>query len=557
MKELRIFGPPGTGKSTRLATEEIPNAVKRYGRDKVVVTSFTRAGAQEIATKPSLLTGRTIPVEKQHVGTLHALCYRQFGQPKLMEQYTKQWNETYPDDSILGKDLGSFDEGGRIDSESNGSSGDKVLKELNIYRAKMIDERYWDRRVHRFYQKWNDFKKQVGAMDFTDLIEKALRGLPYAPGRPEVIFVDEAQDFTRLQLTLVRAWGYMAKWIVLVGDDNQTVYGFAGATPNAFLNPPIKDKFKRVLDQSYRVPQKVQERALRIINKVSVREPKAYMPRKEGGNVVQGIVREFDDENYKTPDLVIEEAKEYITNGRTVMFLASCSYMLEPLKHRLRDEGLPFWNPYRKTRGDWNPLQVGNKKTTARDVVAQFLSSGIDDKYWDINQFVSWAQYLKVQDGGLVHKKGTAGIKALKQAIVNNVKGLHTSRNVLSQILTPEAVGPAMDRNIDWLIENFQASKQELLSYPIRVYREFGLSGIEEKPKIIIGTIHSVKGGQADVVYLYPDISYRAFKEMEEDEIGKKDELYRLFYVGMTRAREELVIMKYANQKGKAYYLNL
>ncbi|HUX78338.1 MAG TPA: ATP-binding domain-containing protein, partial [Alphaproteobacteria bacterium] len=63
-------------------------------------------------------------------------------------------------------------------------------------------------------------------------------------------------------------------------------------------------------------------------------------------------------------------------------------------------------------------------------------------------------------------------------------------------------------------------------------------------PPITIGTIHSVKGGEADVVYLYPDISVAAATERM---IGagqeSEDSLLRLFYVGMTRAYEELVLM--------------
>jgi len=545
-----------TGKSTRLATEEIPNAVRKYGTDKVVVTSFTRTGAKEIATKKSFLTGRTIPVEPQHVGTLHALCYRQLGQPELMEKHISKWNEAYPDFAISGKDLGSLDEGGS-DINVDGTAGDKLFSQYNIYRAKMIDERYWGSKVQRFAALWTDFKKQLGAMDFADLIETALRDLPYAPGHPDVIFVDEAQDFTRLQLSLVRSWGQMAKWIVLVGDDDQTIYGFAGATPDAFLNPPIDDKFKRSLEQSYRVPQAVLDQAMKIITQVKVREKKTYKARKENGKTVQGIVRTHKDESYKKPNFVIDEAKEYISQGKTVMFLASCSYMLEPLKAVLRKEGLPFWNQYRIKRGDWNPLQAGKEKTTARDVVVNFLGSGIDGKYWDIHQFVSWAKYLKVQEGGLIRKQGKAGLKALKQAIEEGQKGLHTSENVISQLLTPAAIQPAMDRNIDWLLHNFLAAKVDPMQYPVHVYKQFGKSAIENVPQITIGTIHSVKGGESDIVFLYPDISYKAFKEIGQLGDAKRDELYRLFYVGMTRAREELVIMKYANQKGRPYYVDL
>jgi ATP-dependent DNA helicase UvrD/PcrA len=555
MKELRIMGPPGTGKTGRLATEEIPNAVNRFGSDKVVVTSFTRAGAREIATKRSAITGEAIHVDREHVGTLHALCFRRFGQPELAEKHIDKWNEEYPYNTLSPKAFDTLNEDG-IGNDNGSQMGDVLMNKLCIYRAKMTDRKYWSQNVQRFDAQWTDFKNQINCVDFTDLIENAVKDLPYAPGQPDVIFVDEAQDFTRLQLSLVRRWGEEAQWIVLVGDDDQTIYGFAGATPDAFLNPPIDKKFKRILDQSYRVPASVLRMSERLIQQVSVREEKKYMPRKEDGETVEGSVERLK-ESYKTPNMAIEQAKQYWQEGKTVMFLASCSYMLNPLRHALREKGIPFWNPYRKTRGDWNPLRGGGTTNTSRDMIVNFVSSGMDEQYWDIHQFVSWAEHLKVQPGGLIRKNGNLGIKALKKAIKNGQEGLHTSRNVLGQILTPEAVHHAMDRDVEWLVDNIKIARQKALAYPIKVYQEFNESAIIDQPKIIIGTIHSVKGGEADCVFLYPDISFKTYKALHTNRQQTKDELYRLFYVGMTRTKEKLIVMDCARQKGSAYFVNL
>src|SRR5579885_1884867 len=65
-REFRIFGPPGTGKTTSL-TRQIRRAVDRYGRDSVLVTSFSRAAAAELA-------GRDLPLSPDRVGTLHSHC---------------------------------------------------------------------------------------------------------------------------------------------------------------------------------------------------------------------------------------------------------------------------------------------------------------------------------------------------------------------------------------------------------------------------------------------------------------------------------------------------
>jgi superfamily I DNA/RNA helicase len=62
-----------------------------------------------------------------------------------------------------------------------------------------------------------------------------------------------------------------------------------------------------------------------------------------------------------------------------------------------------------------------------------------------------------------------------------------------------------------------------------------------EAPRVVVGTIHSVKGGEADVVYLFPDLS-RAGDAQYQRMGPPRDSVVRLFYVGMTRARHTLYI---------------
>ena len=62
-----------------------------------------------------------------------------------------------------------------------------------------------------------------------------------------------------------------------------------------------------------------------------------------------------------------------------------------------------------------------------------------------------------------------------------------------------------------------------------------------------MGTIHSVKGGEADVVYLFPDLSVSGMDEWDGT-VEQRAPIYRLFYVGMTRARETLVLCPQAKK---------
>ena len=63
---------------------------------------------------------------------------------------------------------------------------------------------------------------------------------------------------------------------------------------------------------------------------------------------------------------------------------------------------------------------------------------------------------------------------------------------------------------------------------------------LEQPPQVIIGTIASVKGGEADSVYLWPDLSPAGIEEWHSRD---KSAIYRLFYVGITRAKETLTIL--------------
>lgn len=85
--EYRIFGPPGTGKTTSLAYQ-IRRAVERFGPERVLVTSFSRAAAAELA-------GRSLGIKPDRLGTLHAHCFNALGKPEIAEVHVSEWNATY------------------------------------------------------------------------------------------------------------------------------------------------------------------------------------------------------------------------------------------------------------------------------------------------------------------------------------------------------------------------------------------------------------------------------------------------------------------------------
>ena len=125
--EHHIVGPPGTGKTTTLV-RWVADAVKKYGRDRVLVSSLTKTAAQEIRS-------RGVEIAKHNVGTLHSICYRMLGSPPLAESAVGKpggWNELNPSFAITSR-------GGSNDDLMAGAptpGGDKLYERMGILRAR-------------------------------------------------------------------------------------------------------------------------------------------------------------------------------------------------------------------------------------------------------------------------------------------------------------------------------------------------------------------------------------------------------------------------------------
>jgi DNA helicase-2/ATP-dependent DNA helicase PcrA len=527
VNEIRIFGPPGTGKTTTLQ-REITAAAQEHGSDAIIVASFTKTAAAE-------LVGRNLPLDRSHVGTLHSHCYRAIGKPPLADAHLGEWNAEHKAWKMTADDstANMLDE--PASERSFQTQTDEIYSQYQILRSQMISIPQWPLRIQRFAELWKAWKKSHGYIDFTDMIEIAYHDTRLPLPGVTIGYFDEAQDFTRLELALIRKWGESMDRVVISGDDDQCIYSFCGATPDAFINPPVSEKNKIVLAQSYRVPRVVQAYAQRWIERCKHREMKEYRSRDE-----EGTIRSlpFDCRN---PEQILDDAERYLSQGKTVMFLTSCSFMLGSIEAVLRQRGIPFHNPYRRTRGDWNPLTSSGTSSAQR--LLSFLAMdnevwGEESHMWTGKDMQNWAEILKADK--IFARGAKVTIEKLDLVAEINLNWLITK-------MTPDAYERAFDMDIDWFYNHALSSKQHALTFPYTVAKLHGAKLLREIPKVIIGTIHSVKGGQADVVYLFPDLSKAGMKEWLT--AGDAHEAtIRQFYVGMTRCRETLVLCSPSSQ---------
>lgn len=532
INETRVFGPPGTGKTT-YTSKQITHAANQFGAENILVASFTRAAAKELISRDQVIAD-------DQIGTLHAHCYRLLGKPELAEVKAKEFNEEYPHLSITPSGNIKLDDGltgPDGDEESNPGGGDELLAQMSIYRARMVPRDLWLPGVLDFARAWSDFKEKTGYMDFQDLIERA--GDEYYPPKHATIGVfDEVQDFTPSQLRLIRRWAKQMHWIMLAGDDDQCLYSFTGATPEAFLNPPVPDENKRILRQSYRVPAKVMRLANTIVRKLSLREPKEYRPREEEGKIYGS------DATWKKPNELLPTIKGYLREEKSVMVLATCSYILAPTIRMFREHGIPFSNIYKATRGDWNPIrakQTGNAGSFGR--YCAFLEPAGPEfqgrRLWTPHQLAAWVDVIKAQGN---FKRGAK--KAIKELVERKTVRAEDILRFLTDTMEESAFNAAIALDHYWFLENLTSAKVASFEFPAKIYNAYGPEAPEVARQLTVGTIHSVKGAEADVVILFPDLSMRGAQQYSTRNGEGFDQILRQFYVGVTRARHTLILCR-------------
>jgi superfamily I DNA/RNA helicase len=536
---LRVFGPPGTGKTDYLS-RRVRSTVAEYGPASVLIASFSTTAAQEIASR----FGRdeaTRPPSKA-IGTLHSHAYRACEHPTvaLDRKVVADWNSQVEPELKITPDTrradGSEGGGSFVSAPENAVTGDELLGALDRLRAAQFAPEDWPPNVREFAARWGAWKADVGAIDFSDMIEGALlraRDGEPAPGRPSRLVIDEAQDLTPLEISLALAWGKHAQRLVLGMDDDQAINRWRGGDPEPLLNlagPNVQD---HVLDQSYRVPSAVRAVAEQWVRRLSHRREKEYHPRlDDGGNEVQGAA-------YRVPYTInsatlVTKALEEADAGRDVMIVTTCNYLLEPLIKNLRAEGAPFHNPYRPGEARWNPLgrPSGEDMITTAERIRRYLT--LMERDWTGADVQAWSGLIKLRDAGM-----RANAKRLIAAF--DPRAVVPFEEIAALFADERALERATEPSVDWLGSCLLKDKQDPAEYPLHLARVHGVAALDRKPNIVVGTIHSVKGAAARIVYVSPDISAAAARSMSTR--AGVDEAIRQFYVALTRAYDEVRLL--------------
>lgn len=483
-ERTKVFGPPGSGKTTHLLNvieKELDSGVSSH---RIGVFAFTRKAANEARDRaiekfPHLNPKQDFPFFR----TLHSLAFYCLGMsPKDM-----MGAENYAE---FAKDAGLDLRVTQGDEDFIVQTDHPILNEINLARIKGLDlhthynqssmdiEWYHFELVERAYRH---YKTAKGLYDFTDLLEMMGQRTDDLP-RLDVVIVDEAQDLSRLQWNLVIALANRCDRFYLAGDDDQAVYTWAGADVDSFLNFPAKMEF---LTQSHRVPLAVHSYASKIVNRIRQRQEKTWAPKAETGSV------HLYDRFYNVD----------ITKGEWLI-MAATNYMLNDIHAWVKSQGLLFERQGQRSLPE---------KVIEAVVCWERLRAGKEITLSQVKTVYSFMDASCIARGHRTMSKGDPE-KLYSMETLTTDHGLGVTA-IWHEVLTKIGEGK--------------------VQYLIAILRR---GAKLSKPTIRLSTIHGAKGGEADNVLLLTDLSPKFAAEYNTN----SDNMHRLFYVGVTRAKKSL-----------------
>jgi len=489
-----ILGPPGCGKTHSLIEiirEALSRGVAPY---EIGFLSFTKKAVNEAATRAGAEFGfgaREMPFFK----TLHALGFSLLGMKREDVMSTADWK-------AFGKELGMVVEGDnpRGDDLSaaigmGSGSGDAYLRLIQRATMRCISLEQEYREAANYELHWPLVKKvqdlldvyrhQLNKVTFVDML-KMFVDFGEAP-RLRLLIIDEAQDLVPLQWQMVRKLMENADEVYFAGDDDQAIHRWAGVEVQQFLDcsPNI-----RILEQSYRLPATVFDLSQRVVSRIRQRMPKVYRPTERQGRVT------------------FEMGQKYLnlTEGSWTL-MTRANYMAHQWGETLREDGFMFSiNGQRSIR-----RSLTEPLTTWRELVAggEIYPGELAKMYQQIDP----------------------------QALNRGAKKLL------------DAADPNRPYGLDELHKNF-GLKADGSADPLRVIKmndkertyiralERRGEDVTQEPRIKVGTIHSNKGGEDDNVAVDLGTTRAAM------ESAHPDDEHRVFYVGFTRAKNNLHVIQ-------------
>ncbi|MBQ6889016.1 MAG: ATP-dependent helicase [Lachnospiraceae bacterium] len=581
---MLLTAGPGSGKTFTIV-ERIRYLIEQYQVEpsNILVITFTKAAALEMEQRFSkAVKDNNYPV---NFGTFHAVFFHilkqayQYNSNNIITEKEKREYLSYALEGIKNKEKENL-------SEQLLSEFGKVKNSIGGIENYRFENGYMEPEEFSYvYKKYRKLCMERRKMDFDDMalqclelfckrkdiLEKWQRRFPF-------IMIDEFQDINAVQYAVMRFLAGEEKNILAVGDDDQSIYGFRGA------NPMIMQKFltdfpntsQVVLDKNYRSGKKIVETAMDIIKENQNRIPKIIKTGtdREGRvslNVFQDKEKEYEE--------IIKKLKKYQQNKQ----LNQCAVILRTnqgtayMKRLLQKEEIPFVSHERRS--------IFFEHFIMRDMEDYILFAKGErtrERFFHIMNKPS--RFISRESIG----NGNVDFNKIRQYYNENLKMAHTIERLEKDIEMLKEMPPFLAINYirkamrydDYLkelklkgigktTENYEEII-ECIQKDAADYRsiEAWLLSIEERrnsnekvcsnnaekdeitDEVCVITMHGAKGLEFETVFL-PDLNegtvpYGKMLSKEEEE-----EERRIFYVAVTRAKENLELFYIDNEREK------
>lgn len=567
---MLVIAGPGSGKTTVL-TARIRNLIEEYSVNpaNILVITFTKAAANEMKSRFNNMMGRSTNVT---FGTFHAVFFM-----ILMAAYN------YSVDSIIKEDvrqniIKQAIERSRLEPDDLNEMVSNITGEISRVKTETIDiNAYYSascpeeefRDIYKYYVKT---LKKMGLIDFDDmllycheLLTTRRDILAKWQQKYQYILIDEFQDINKIQYDIIKLLAKPQDNLFIVGDDDQSIYGFRGSKPEIMLNfdKDYPDTDKVILDTNYRSTGNIVSAAGKVIAHNKVRFAKNINTVNDPGDKVDIIEFNTQAEEYeKIIDNIRKEsalggnysdnAVLFRTNSTAAGFVRKLVEYSVPFvtrdgvpnvfEHWIARDVITYMNIAMGSRKRSDFLQIINrpKRYIGRDYLtdAEISFDNLEKYYEDKNWMIERVDRLKYDILAMASMSPYAMINYLRKGV--GYDG-YLDEYAQSHNMQVRELYDVMDE----LMESARSFKtfNEWFAY----IDEYGTklresyAAMDKQNAVILTTMHSSKGLEYPVVYII-DANEEITPHKKAVFAPEIEEERRMFYVAMTRAKRRLNI---------------
>ncbi|MRZ81495.1 AAA family ATPase [Paeniclostridium sordellii] len=597
---LHINGPcmvlagPGSGK-TRVITYRILNLVlnNNINPKNILAISFTKASSMEMKNRAlSLSNDRRL--NSVNYGTFHSVFFR-----------ILRFFEKYELDCILDEKNKKFAIKGILKNLNVENAEDEdtilgVINEISYVKNELMDKIDFDSEILtsdefcRVYNMYEEYKESIKKIDFDDMLIKTYsllkqnkQILDRVRSVYRYILVDEFQDINKVQFEVIKLIASPNNNIFVVGDEDQSIYGFRGSRPDFLLEFEyyFKGSKKYVLDINYRSKKDITDIANKLIQNNENRYEKSIKCDREHKGIVKYINTEDAEEEAKfIAKDILSKCEDNCTNYDDFAVIYRTNIQSRALVDAFMDMHIPF-----VVR---DSIVTIYDHWVARDLLA-YLRLGIDTTLSEdwiriINKpfrYISKDSIkLASEDrdfiGALINKANLhpKQVKTLNDLEIdlsylktlspkNAISYIRTSLDYDRYVLDYCSNRKIKPTGLIEILNELESSSthfktiNEYLEHIEKVKVEIVESRNNKNSEgVIFTTMHSAKGLEFPYVYIIGanegTIPHEKSYDIEDDKKRKEaiEEERRLLYVGITRAQDELYISSPKNKYGRKVF---